>query len=394
MHARARRNIDLLTWFNFCDDFRVYNAIAVIYFAQITRSYALAGVIFSIAKISSAVFEIPTGVLSDLVQRKLTLLFGQIASILAVLCYALGGSFTMLAAGASFEGLAFALFSGNNDALLYDTLKAEGEELQFAIFQGRLSSMFQFSLAASALVATVALKFLSFASLFWMSLVPKLIGLVLGALLFEPARSSTSDSNIYRHLSEAFAGFARDGRLRAVTIGSVLGFGIGESKFFLLPGFFAIFWPPWALGVGRLVSHLLAGIGFRVAGRIIKLIGEFAVLVLATPFSIAMGLTAITSANVLSPAIYSASSFAFGPAVVAQASVMQKSFTDHQRATMASLAAFAGNLFFAVVIIALGALADRVGLRYTLLAAEILSIPALVLYWRVFRSARREQAGN
>src|SRR5205823_2791395 len=139
MHARSRRNIRLLTWFNFCDDFRIYNAVAVVYFAQITHSYALAGLVFSIAKVSSAVFEIPTGILSDLVQRKFTLICGQVASTLAVLCYALGGSFSVLAVGATFEGLAFALFSGNNDALLYDTLKQEGAELQFATFQGRLS---------------------------------------------------------------------------------------------------------------------------------------------------------------------------------------------------------------------------------------------------------------
>jgi len=176
MHARSRRNIRLLTWFNFCDDFRVYNAVAVIYFAHVTHSYALAGLVFSLAKISSAVFEIPTGILSDLVQRKLTLLAGAVASALSVLCYALGGSFLMLGAGAVLEGLAFSFFSGNNDALLYDTLKQEGLELQFPLFQGRLSSMFQFSLAASALLAAVVLlvfKWLPFVWLFWISLVPK-----------------------------------------------------------------------------------------------------------------------------------------------------------------------------------------------------------------------------
>ena len=170
MRATPRRNIALLTWFNFADDFRIYNAVAVVYFAQVSHSYVLAGTIFAIAKISSAVFEIPTGMLSDLVQRKLTLMFGQAASLLAVLLYALGGSFAVLALGAGFEGLAFALFSGNNDALLFDTLKAEGEELQFASFQGRLSSMYQFALAASALVAAIALNWVAFAALFWFSL--------------------------------------------------------------------------------------------------------------------------------------------------------------------------------------------------------------------------------
>jgi hypothetical protein len=214
----------------------------------------------------------------------------------------------------------------------------------------------------------------------------------LGLFLVEPLRSVVIDPNIYRHLRESIAGFARDARLRMVTLAAVISFGIGESKFYLLPGFFALYWSPWALGIGRLLAHLLAGIGFRLGGRIVRRVGEYSVFIMAMPFSMAMGLAAIASANITSPAFYSFASLPYGPANVAQSSIMQKAFTDAQRATMASLAAFAGNLFFAIAIVALGALADRVGLRYTLLAAEILSIPAVVLYWRLFRGVRREQA--
>jgi len=391
MRASAHRNIRLLTWFNFCDDFRVYNAIAIVYFAQVAHSYVLAGTVFALAKVSSAVFEIPTGVLSDLVQRKATLIAGQVASTLAVLFYAIGGSFWFLAAGALFEGLAFSLFSGNNDALLFDTLKGEGEELRFALFQGRLSSMFQFSLAASAVVAAFVLRILPLAALFWISLVPKFVGLGLSFFLREPERAMRTGHGIARHLRESLLGFVRDARLRAVTLAAVISFGIGESKFFLLPGFFALYWPAWALGVARFLSHLWAGVGFRLGGRIVARIGEYAIFLGAMPFSMAMGFSAIAAANGASPALYSLSSLPYGPANVAQSSVMQKSFTDGERATMASLAAFAGNLFFAVAIVTLGALADRVGLRYTLLAAEILSIPALVIYWRLFVRARKER---
>ena len=389
MQTRAHRNIKLLTWFNFCDDFRVYNAVAVIYFAQISHSYALAGLVFSLAKVSAAVFEVPTGILSDLVQRRFTLVCGQVASTLAVLCYAVAGSFDLLACGAAFEGLAFALFSGNNDALLYDTLREEGEQLQFAVYQGRLGSMFQFALALSALVATAALGWLPYVSLFWISLAPKFLGLGLALGLREPARSSLIDGNIYRHLRGAVAGFARDAKLRTLTLASVIVSGLGESKFMLLPGFFALFWPPWALGLARLIGHLLAGTGFRLAGAVIGRFRESRVLLAAMPFSTLMGVSAIVASNVASPALYSVSSLPYGPASVAQASLLQKMFSERQRATMASIGSLAGSLFFAVAIFALGALADRAGLPFALLTAEILSIPTFVLYWRVFGKERQ-----
>ena len=166
----------------------------------------------------------------------------------------------MLAAGAIFEGLAFSLFSGNNDALLYDTLKEEGVEADFVVYQGRVSSMFQFALASSAALATAVLFFahLPFADLFWISVAPKFVGLGIGLFLVEPKRAFVIDTNIYAHLRESLAAFGRDRRLRLLTIAYVISFGIGETKFLLLPGFFNLFWPQWALGVARFLSHLFA----------------------------------------------------------------------------------------------------------------------------------------
>jgi MFS family permease len=393
MREHARRNIRLLTWFNFCDDFRVYNAVAIVYFAAVTHSYALAALIFSLAKISSAVFEVPTGVLSDLVARKVTLLAGQVASTGAVLCYALGGSFTMLAAGAIFEGLAFSLFSGNNDALLYDTLKEEGIEADFVLYQGQVSSMFQFALAASAALATIVLwsAHLPLAALFWISVAPKFVGFTLGLFLIEPKRNFVIESNIYGHLRESVAAFVRDRRLRLLTIAYAISFGLGETKFLMLPGFYQAFWPAWALGIARGLAHVFAGVGFRLGGRIAKRFGEARVLLSAMPFSVTLGISSIIAANAASPLLYSLTSLPFGPATVASSALMQQAFTDRQRATIASLGAFAGNLFFAAAMFCLGSFADHAGLRYALLTAEILSIPTFFIYWRLFGPARTER---
>jgi MFS family permease len=100
--------------------------------------------------------------------------------------------------------------------------------------------------------------------------------------------------------------------------------------------------------------------------------------------SLAIGITATAVPTVASPAISSASSLLFGPSVVAQGNLMQQAFTDRQRATMGSLVSLGGNLLYAVAVFALGWFADRVGPRYALLAAEILTISVALLYWRLF----------
>src|SRR3989338_77223 len=99
------KNIKLLTWFNFFNDFRPYNPIAVIYFAQVTGSFALGLTIFSVASICSLLFEVPTGVFSDMFGRKNTMLLGAVASTLSLALYSIGGAFWVLAIGAVFGGL-------------------------------------------------------------------------------------------------------------------------------------------------------------------------------------------------------------------------------------------------------------------------------------------------
>jgi len=96
------RNIKLLTWFNFFTDFKLYAPVAIIYFSQVSGSFALGMAIFSIAMVSSALFEIPTGIFSDMIGRKKTVILGAISAVLYVVFYALGTSFIFLAIGALF----------------------------------------------------------------------------------------------------------------------------------------------------------------------------------------------------------------------------------------------------------------------------------------------------
>ena len=392
MSSIVRRNVRLLSWFNFCSDFRLYNAIAIIYFAHISGSYALGIGVFTIAKISSAIFEIPTGVFSDYLGRKLTLSLGQAICALSIACYAFANSFLLLAIGGALEGLSFSLFSGNNDALLFESVKQEGRETEFPEFQGRVSWLFQLALAVSAAAAMVLLKWVSFRSLFLVSVVPQLIGLAIAPALLEPKRHEPVEHNLVAHLREAMAGFMRDRNLRLLALASAIGFGLGEAKFLFYPAFFALFWQGQALAFARLLSHAGGALGFRIAGPLIKRRGEGEVLVGTSAVAVTLGSVSAAMANVMSPGLSSVSSVLFGPSVVAQRSLAQKAFTDRQRATMASLIQSGGNAFFALAATAIGLLADRFGARNALLIAEILSISVTYLYWRLYGRIARTAA--
>jgi hypothetical protein len=246
--------------------------------------------------------------------------------------------------------------------------------------------MFQAALAVSALVSAIALVWLPLRSLFWLSLIPQSIGLVVGFLTTEPSRHGrVIETNLLAHLRDALAPFRRDAKLRDVSIAAMLGFALGEAKHMFFPAYFATLWSASGLGIASMLTHAFAMLGFRSSGRVIGRFRELPVLVWTSSTSIFLGVAATAVPTVVSPAISSLASFPYGPGMVARDTLMQRSFTDRQRATMGSLISLGGNLLYAVVVFALGWFADRVGPQYALLSAELLTISVVLLYWRLFR---------
>jgi hypothetical protein len=172
----------------------------------------------------------------------------------------------------------------------------------------------------------------------------------------------------------------------------MLGFALGEAKHMFYPAYFATLWPAWGLGIAGMLVHAFGALGFRAAGGIIRRFREVPVLLWANVMSIVFGISATAVPSIASPAMSSLTAFPYGPSVVAQGSLMQKAFTHRQRATMGSLVSLGGNLLYAVVVFALGWFADRFGPRYTLIAAEILTISVTLLYWRLFGRDREAAA--
>lgn len=380
------RNIKLIGWLNFCNDFRIYSAIAVLYFAQVTGSFALALGVFSVGKIASAIFEVPTGVLSDFVGRRMTVVLGQASSALAIVCYAIGGSFTFLAVGAILEGLSSAFFSGNNSALLYDSLKEEGQEEHYSEHEGKTSSMFQVALGISALIGSFTLGFKSFQFLFWLSVIPQVVGFILAFRLVEPKRHyEVIQTNVFSHLKEALRKFKENAKLRTLSFAQIFGYGIGESMHEFSPAFFATLWPAWAIALTRVLGHLFATIGYRMSGKLVRKFGELKILMWGNSASFVVGTTIVAYPTVLTPLIGAVASVGHGTGSVARSSLMQKEFSNEQRATMGSLNSLAGSLFFGVASVLLGLWADRVGPTHAFLTAQLLSIVPIILYWKLFK---------
>lgn len=378
------KNIKLLAWFNFFTDFSFFSPIAIIYFSKISGSFALGMSIFSVAMVSSAIFELPTGIFSDMIGRKKTVILGAIAAAVSIVFYALGFSYFCLIIGAVFEGLSRSFFSGNNEALLYDTLRESNSEKEYHDFLGKTSSVFQLGLALSAAIGSIIAQF-SFSAAVWLTFIPKVIGIYVATLVIEPKVFKKSESNIFFHLKESLTHFKNNKKLRLLSISSIYSYALSESSYQFRSAFVSTVWPVWAIGFASVLSNIGATISFYFSGKLIKKFGELKMLIFGTIYGKLTNIISLVFPTVASPAIMTTNSVFFGTSTVAESSLLQKEFTHEQRATMGSLNSLVSNLAFGVVAMLLGYVADKIGPAHALLIAVIAGIPVILIYIKLFR---------
>lgn len=383
-------NVKLLAWFNFFLDLRFYTPILVIYFSQVVGSYTLAMGLFSAVMLSSAAFEIPTGILSDKLGRKSTVVLGSVAAFLAVLFYAVGSDFYILLLGAVFEGLSRSLFSGNNDALLHDSLLEKGNQKDFAEFSGKTGSFSQIAIAIVSVLGGI-MAFYSYHLVMYFSLIPALIGVYIAGSLKEPKiDSQKNEGNIFEHLTEAIYLFWTNKKLRLLSVGSMIGYAQSEVGYQFRSAFFITLWPVWAIGIAKALGSIGAAASFWFAGSLIKKIGEFPVLLISKGYSLLTNIVGTVFPNIFSPIIISSNSLFFGCSSTASSALKQMEYTQKQRATMASLDSLGGSLMYSFLAVLLGAIADNWSPAGGILSLQLLALISLIITWYLFHQEKSD----
>lgn len=380
------KNIKILTWFNFFCDFKLYAPFAIVYFSQISGSYALGTSIFSIVMISSSLFEVPTGILSDFIGRKKTIILGSMSAILYVSMYALASNYWFLVVGAILEGLTRSFYSGNNEALLHDSLKQMGKENNYHHYLSRLSSMFQIGLTIAALLGSL-LSFWSISAVFWASVLAQVVCLILSFQIIDPKVVSGESGNIYNHLKQSINLFIKNPQLRLLSLSNIFSFGFGEASYFFRPAFFSSIWPTWAFGFATALSNLGAVVGYFLGSKLMNKYKGSNVLFLGSILNRIIDFVALLLPSILSPVLMSGTAIHYGISQIVKGSLMQKEFSEPQRATMGSLNAFAGSLLFAIIFFVLGFIADKFTPTQALIGLEFFLLINVYIYYKLFKNS-------
>jgi len=383
MTDKLKRNIRLLSLFNFFNDFVFFAPVAIIYFARVTGSITLGMSIFSVAYISSAIFEIPTGIISDFVGRKKTMILGTIFSIICIVFYAIGGNYWIMMVGAISQGLSRSFFSGNNNAFLHDLLKEAGLEKEYHSYLGKTGSLFQVALASASIIGGIIAS-ISLSLSVYLSVIPQICCLVIVLFMDELSITSKESGNIFIHIKDSLYHFKNNYKLRLLTITSSLRFAVLESKYFLESAFVNLLWPIWAVGVYSMFKHIFGALSFYFSGRVINKYNPLKVLSFEIIYGRIVNLTCLIFPTIISPALMSTTSLTFGVGTVATNSLLQKEFTEHQRATMGSLNSLIGSISFGIFSVTIGFLADKIGIINALIIANVIVFIPLYYYRKIF----------
>lgn len=372
------RNIKLLGLFNFFLDLKFHSAVLIIYFARVTGSYTLATSLFSVVMISAALFEVPTGIFSDKIGRKKTVTLGAITATFSAILYAAGHSYWPLFAGAIFEGLSRSWYSGNNDALLYDSVSSLGKKEHFAHHLGRTSSMFQLALMTGAVVGSILAQW-SFPLIMWLSVIPQAICLIISLQLKNPDIMKKGAANIYAHVKISAFHLWKNKRLQLLSLMDILNFGVGEASFQFGSAFIGTLWPIWAIGFSKMINYGGAFVSYWFSGKFIRKIGEYNILIFSNLTTRIINFIAYGFPTVISPILMGSTAIWYGAREVSINSLIQKEYTQQQRATLASISSLVGNIFYGAFAPIIGLVADAYGPAKALLMVQFCMLSVLYI---------------
>lgn len=334
-----------------------------------------------IFSITTVVMEYPSGYISDRIGYRFALTIATLLGLAGWGAYTVATSFGHVVAAEMLLGISLSFISGSDSALLYESLKAAGDEADYARHEGRMNGIGQIGEALGALFAGVLYSAAPLLP-FFLQIGVWLLALILTRTLAEPPRTLPTPKG---HLSEAlhtarFA-FLENRRLRAVILlNAVLGLASFYPVWLIQPymqhagvpvGWFGPVWTGANLTVAgfALASH-------RVTGRLgnTRMVMLFMALIMAG--YLGLGMTE-QPWGFLFYYLLTGMRGLRGPMML---SLTQKESPSSRRASILSLQSLCFRLLFCCTGPLVGTLADHVGVRQTfhlLFYAFLVTLPPL-----------------
>ncbi|RJQ17191.1 MFS transporter [Candidatus Woesearchaeota archaeon] len=227
-------------------------------------------IIMGVFSLAILLFEIPTGIIADLIGKKNTLLLSRLCYIAEIYLIAFHNGFWIFLIAKIISGIGVSLGSGTSSALLFDSLKKLGREKDHKRISGTLHA-----------ITNVSMAFVFIIGAYLFSLNPKLPAIVslplisLGFLLtfffkepYPPSKTANL-KNFMAHFKESISMFWKNRHLQylglfSLIIAGVIGMALSLSSVY----YKEILIPISLIGVIAFIGSMLSALSAKNAHKL------------------------------------------------------------------------------------------------------------------------------
>lgn len=364
---KLQRNIVLDYFSTFITNLNMQSSIWVLYLAYCGMNLAQIGILEGVYHITSMIFEIPSGAVADLLGRKKSMFLSRLCIAISCFIMLFSRNFWLFALSFFIQALGNNFNSGSEEALVYDSMKAIGQEEKYMQVSGRINSIIEVSQG----IATVAGGILAEYSYFWCyfaCLVIAILAIVPVLLMTEAPFEKTikETTNVFQtlivHFQTCFEVLTSDRRICRLVVYYSMVFSAQTILFFYSQqyfydlGFNKIF-----ISVFMLVYSIFCCLGALCSDKIFHKIGKKTSVIASIIIGFAIILFVFENV-VLSVCMLSIAGFCNSILYPIQSAQINELIPSEQRATLISV----NSMFFSIAMILLfpigGFLADQIGL--------------------------------
>lgn len=183
------RNPRILFWGKALTELKTLNAIIVLFYLHRGVTVEQVFYLTLVWSLATLVFEVPSGYLADKIGRKRTMMLGSFVLLMAWVSTFFAQGFPAFIGVFVLMSLASSMFSGTEEATLYDSLKEVGKENEMTKHNGRMISarhlMKIFVPTIGVLIAKDLIEF-QFRVLIGFDVVASIVSLIIFSRLVEP----------------------------------------------------------------------------------------------------------------------------------------------------------------------------------------------------------------
>jgi MFS family permease len=376
------KNIILMYAIEFLGGFLFFLPVLALYFEQSLFSVKNVAIIFAIEAIAVAVFEIPTGALSDIFGRKKIVIIDFAATLIALTFLLAGGSMSMFIGYAIFNGLAMALASGNSQSLIYDSLKEENKEEYYKKVIGTLYAVWPLGAAVGSIIGG-HFAHISLSAPVVYTFIPITIAFVLTFFLREPHYHKPENQKMFNHIGSSGRYILHSKQLIILTFGWLLLMSLGESMHLLKPIFLEFKEVP-IVYFGYLFALIfgLSSISHYIGHDVSKKFGNKKTLMFCLVISPLLTLVATLTHKYTAAVLLAAPSLLFGIRNTIIDYLFNKNIPSSHRATINSINSFISKIGIAGLSPLIGYFADlySINTAFMIGVGLMLLIPILFLF--------------